>query len=131
LANNHITIRESRATEAVVFVQSNEIYLKDNICVVGNPSSIGSNGVTTGNVFVNYGGGGPWRVFSENNIIKDLEHYGNSGDAGHIAHYIGSIRGAVVRSGSQPIRLAKQNKSPDGSTWTLGVTNDGELEVIK
>jgi hypothetical protein len=131
IANNHITVRESRAVREVIFVQSNEIYLKDNICVVASPSSIESDGVTIGTAFVQYGGGGPWRVISENNIIRDLEHYGNSGDAGHIAHYIGSIRGTVARSGSQPIRLAKQNKSPDGSTWTVGITNDGELEVIK
>jgi hypothetical protein len=131
VANNHITIRESRATESVIFVQSNEIYLKDNICVVAKPSAIGSDGVVAGPALVNYGGGGPWRVISENNIIRDLEHYGNSGDAGHVAHFVGSIRGTVARSGSQAIRLAKQNKSPDGSTWTVGVTNDGELEVIK
>jgi hypothetical protein len=37
----------------------------------------------------------------------------------------------MVISPSLPIKLAKIHTSPDGSTWTVGVTNDGELEVSK
>jgi len=141
VANNYFTYRESKDTRAFMFVSGDEIIIKDNVCVVLNPSSVGSNGVTTGPFFIQYGGGGPYRVFSENNYLQGLEHYGNSGDAGYVASYIGSLRGSFAaiaypavsgyENASQPIRLATTHKSPDGSTWTIGLTNDGELEVIK
>lgn len=141
VSNNYITYRQSKDTRRVIFVSGHEITIKNNVCIILNPSSVGSNGVTTGPFFVQYGGGGPWRVVSENNHLRELEHYGSAGDAGHIASYVGSIRGAFARiaypavqfyeNASEPIRLATTHKSPDGSTWTVGVTNDGELEVIK
>jgi hypothetical protein len=131
ISENSFIAREARAFQYMMFIGNNNITIKNNTCIVNQPASSGNDGVSQNCYFINYDGGGPWNVISEDNYLKDLEHYGNSGDAGHIAHYIGSIRGTFVRSGSQPIRLAKQSKSPDGSTWTIGVTNDGELEVIK
>jgi len=124
IANNVFTIENYLASSYILFLGGHEIRVLGNYCLVKNPDP--SNLFPW---FINYEG--PWRILSEDNYLKDLASYGNAGDAGQVASYYGSIRGTTVRSGSQPIRLAKTFKSQDKSTWTVGVTNDGELEVIK
>jgi hypothetical protein len=143
IVNNSFVARETRAATYFIFVGGHEILIRGNTAIVLNPSSVGGNGVTLPTWFVAYDNGGLYRVVSEDNYLKDLENYGSSNDAGNIAHFIGSIRGTVAKpaypsnpnawaqGASQQFRIAKQTKSPDGSTWTVGVTNEGELEVIK
>jgi hypothetical protein len=130
ISNNVFIARESRAFQFMIFLGNNDIVVKNNSCIVNQPASSGNDGVSQNCYFINYDDGGPWSVISEDNYLKDLEHYGN-GSASQTAHFFGTIRGTISRSGSANMRLAKQHKSPDGSTWTVGVTNDGELEVIK
>lgn len=126
ISNNIFAIEDYLTVPYILFLGGHEIQVFGNHCFVKNPDS--SNEYPW---FVNYDNGGPWRILSENNYLKDLANYGNAGDAGHVASYYGSIQGTTMRSGSQPIRLAQTFKSQDKSTWTVGVTNDGELEVIK
>jgi hypothetical protein len=126
ISNNVFTIQNYLALAYVLFLGGHEIFVNGNYCVTLDPD--GSNEFPW---FVNYDFGGPWRIVSEDNYLRDLANYGNTADAGNVASYYGSIRGTTVRSGSQSIRLAKTFKSQDKSTWTVGVTNDGELEVIK
>jgi hypothetical protein len=143
IVNNSFVARETRAVTYFIFAGGHEILIRGNTAIVLNPSSLDNNGVTLPTWFVAYDNGGLYRVVSEDNHLKDLENYGSSNDVGNVAHFIGSIRGQVqkpaypsnpnawARPASQPFRMAKLFKSQDGSTWTVGVTNDGELEVIK
>lgn len=143
ILNNTFIARESRAVTSFIFAGAHEIVIRGNHAIVLNPSAVGQNGTTLPTWFVSYDNSGPYRIISEDNYLKDLENYGFSNDAGNVAHFIGSIRGTVAKPAylsnpngwaqpaSQQFRIAKQTKSPDGSTWTIGVTNDGELEVIK
>jgi hypothetical protein len=143
IINNSFVARETRAVTYFIFAGGHEILIRGNTAIVLNPSSFGSNGATLPTWFVAYDNFGLYRVISEDNHLKDLENYGSSNDAGNVAHFIGSIRGQVqkpaypsnpnawAQPASQPFRMAKLFKSQDGSTWTVGVTNDGELEVIK
>jgi hypothetical protein len=143
IKNKVCVFRESRCSFAFVRVAAHEIVITNNLATVVRPSGFGSGGVVvTALVFIDYLGG-PWRVFAENNHLKDIEGYARASVDGYVGHFTGTINGTVARAAqptstqswaiaaSNPIRLAKQNKSPDGSTWTIGVTNDGELEVIK
>jgi hypothetical protein len=143
IVNNTFVAKETRAVTYFIFVGGHEIIIRGNTAIVLSPSSLGENGVTLPTWFIAYDNGGVYRVVSEDNHLKDLENYGSSNDAGNVAHFIGSIRGQIqkpsyssnpnawAQSASQPFRMAKLFKSQDSSTWTVGVTNDGELEVIK
>jgi hypothetical protein len=128
ITGNVCIFRESRCSYACVRVAAHDILIKNNICMVMQPSSFGSGGVTvTALAFIDYLGG-PWRVVAEDNYLKDLESYARASVDGYVGHFTGSIRGTVARAAqptstqgwaigaSNPITLARQHKSPDGST---------------
>jgi hypothetical protein len=144
ISNNYFVVRESRASSAVLFIGGHEVSVVNNTCVVLNPSSFGSGGVlVTALAFCNWDNGGPWRTLEEGNYLRDLENYGNAYDFIQTVSFSGSLRGPAARpaqptstqvwarAASAPVRVAVRRSSPDGSSWTVGVTNDGELEIIK
>jgi hypothetical protein len=132
ITNNLFVAKEGRSVASFMALGANEIVVRGNTAIVMQPASFGNGGVDlVGSTFIGERNSGPWRIVAEDNYLRDLEHYVFANHA-TIGHFLGSIRSSVLTSGSSgSVRLAKRNTSPDGSQWTIGVTNDGELEVIK
>jgi hypothetical protein len=141
IEGNMFIARETRAVTEFLWLAAHDVVVRNNVAIVLNPSSAGSNGVVVPTRFITYAVD-LFRITAENNYLKDLEHYARASVQGNIADFTGTLRGSVATIGypsgpewehpsSASIRIAKRFTSPDGGQWTVGVTNDGELEVIK
>jgi hypothetical protein len=135
IANNNFICKETRSVSGFIAVGGHEILIKNNIATVQQPSSFGSGGVDArGGVFIVERNNGPWRIVAQDNLLKDLEHYGFSNHIGHVGSYYGNIRSnfSINDSGaSTTIRLGTSIKSLNGQQWYLNITNNGELEVFQ
>ncbi len=122
--SNSFIIRESKDVVYVIFLRANQTIITNNSCAV-----LKSYNVAQSTRFIN--AAESYDIVCENNYIKNLDNYANSGSSMNFGPFYGTIRGTIASSGDNRIKIINPIQSPDGSLWKLSITNDGEIEVSK
>jgi len=135
ISNNSFVAKESRAIGTAIGVGGHEIVITNNLMVVQQPSTINTGGVNQNEpIFILERNGGPWRVIGQNNCLRDMGHYVFANHTPHVGSFYGNILSTIGRNDSGTITTFKTGrpfKSPNGQTWNMNITNDGEIEVFQ
>jgi hypothetical protein len=135
ISNNSFVIKESRATTAAIGVGGHEILITNNLLTVQQPSAFGADGVDQSeHIFILERNGGPWRVIGQDNYLRDMGHYVYANHTPHVGSFYGNILSTIGRNDSGTVSTFKTGRpfrSPNGQTWNMNITNDGEIEVFQ
>jgi hypothetical protein len=126
-ANNIIVQDESEEFGTGILVGGDNTQIVDNIFIVRNPSAQSTANAAIGTYSTR--NNAAWTMRISGNTVRGFDYGLNSGVVTPVENFYGNPRTSML-NGSGP-RPRFPMLSPDGSTWTVGITNDGELEVIK
>jgi hypothetical protein len=127
--SNNLIIQDNSDEFAIgVQISGDNTQILNNMFVVRNPSSQPS--ATSALQIYNSINAAPWTMRISGNVVRGFD-YGISSGSGTalVENFYGTPRIAMFGGGQISPKFSIL--SPDGSTWKIGVTDNGELEVIK
>jgi hypothetical protein len=127
--SNNLIIQDNSDEFAIgVQISGDNTQIVNNMFVVRNPSSQPS--ATSALQIYSSINSAPWTMRISGNVVRGFD-YGISSSNGTalVENFYGTPRIAMFGGGQISPKFSIL--SPDGSTWKIGVTDNGELEVIK
>lgn len=125
-ANNIIIQDTSDEFSLGILVGGDRTQVINNLFVVRNPSA--QSTATSAIATYTSRNSSEWTMRISGNVVRGFDYGLSSSSIVSVENFYGTPRTTMLNGQTKP-RLSLL--SPDGSTWTVGITNDGELEVIK